>query len=122
MHSYGINTTLIQYKSTFLSRCLSESRRKVPDVDERVPQNPKRTLFLSPVAKGKAQYNARLHKSGVHAAASLIYAAHVSCFQSLSLYYLWLNRSGTSLCDANKAQPHFRYFQMSFKFFFLQLI
>ena len=60
MHSYGITTTLLQYKSTFLSRYLSESRRKVPDVDERIPQNPKRTLFLPPVAKGKARSNARL--------------------------------------------------------------
>ena len=47
----------------------------MPDVDERVPQNPKRTLFLPPVAKGKARYNTRLHKRGVHAAASLIYTA-----------------------------------------------
>ena len=55
----------------------------MPDVDERVPQNLKRTIFLPPVAKGKAQSNARSHKCGVHAAASLICGAHVSCFQSL---------------------------------------
>ena len=55
----------------------------MPDVDERVPQNLKRTLFLPPVAKGKARSNARLHKRGVHAAALLIYGAHMSCFQSL---------------------------------------
>ena len=61
------------------------------DVDEIVLQNLKRMLFLPSVAKGKARSNARLQKCGLHVAASLIYGAHVSCFQSLlSTIYVYI--------------------------------